>query len=68
MAKKDKFTAEDDELLAALGVEVEVKKKVTFTALEERVFAGFEEIQKFVDGLSEQRITWGLEFAMGYAF
>ena len=48
MAKNDKFTAEDDELLAALGVEVEVKKKVTFTALEERVFAGFEEIQKFV--------------------
>lgn len=49
MAKKDKFTAEDDELLAALGVEVEVKKKTTFTALEERVIAGFEEIQKFVD-------------------
>ncbi|WP_417195520.1 GIY-YIG nuclease family protein [Bizionia sp.] len=49
MAKKDKFTAEDDELLSALGVEVEVKKKTTFTALEERVIAGFEEIQKFVD-------------------
>ena len=49
MAKKDKFTTEDDELLAALGVEVEVKKKTTFTALEERVIAGFEEIQKFVD-------------------
>ncbi|WP_417858845.1 GIY-YIG nuclease family protein [Xanthomarina gelatinilytica] len=49
MAKKDKFTAEDDELLAALGVEVEVKKKTTFTAIEERVIAGFEEIQKFVD-------------------
>ncbi len=49
MAKKDKFTAEDDELLAALGVEVEEKKKTTFTALEERVIAGFEEIQKFVE-------------------
>ncbi|TXK74170.1 GIY-YIG nuclease family protein [Mesonia sp. K4-1] len=49
MAKKDKFTAEDDELLAALGVELEEKKKTTFTALEERVIAGFEEIQKFVD-------------------
>ena len=49
MAKKDKFTLEDDELLAALGVEVEVKKKATFTALEERVIAGFEEIQKFVE-------------------
>lgn len=49
MAKKDTFTTEDDELLAALGVEVEVKKKTTFTALEERVIAGFEEIQKFVN-------------------
>ena len=49
MAKKDKFTVEDDELLAALGVEVEVKKKTIFTALEERVIAGFEEIQKFIE-------------------
>tara|TARA_R110002167_G_scaffold334025_3_gene541145 strand:- start:1154 stop:2362 length:1209 start_codon:yes stop_codon:yes gene_type:complete len=49
MTKKDKFTAEDDDLLAALGVEVEVKKKAAFTALEERVIAGFEEIQKFVE-------------------
>ena len=31
MAKKDKFTAEDDELLAALGVEVEEKKKTTYS-------------------------------------
>jgi len=49
MAKKEKFTAEDDALLAALGVVVEVKKKATFTDVEERVIAGFEEIQKFVD-------------------
>ncbi|MFD2543785.1 GIY-YIG nuclease family protein [Lacinutrix gracilariae] len=49
MAKKDTFTIEDDELLAALGIEVEVKKKTTFTPIEERVIAGFEEIQKFVD-------------------
>jgi len=49
MAKKDKFTIEDDELLAALGVEVEIKKKATFTAIEERVIAGFEEIQKFIE-------------------
>lgn len=48
MTKKDKLTAEDDELLSALGVEVEVKKKSTFTAEEERVIAGFEEIQNFV--------------------
>ncbi|MCD8428626.1 GIY-YIG nuclease family protein [Tenacibaculum finnmarkense genomovar ulcerans] len=49
MAKQHKFTPEDDDLLAALGVEVEVKKKAVFTALEERVIAGFEEIQKFVE-------------------
>ena len=52
MAKKDKFTTEDDDLLSALGVEVEVKKKAVFTAQEERIIAGFEEIQKFV---SEQK-------------
>lgn len=49
MAKKDKFTAEDDDLLSALGVDVKTKKKSTFTAEEERVIAGFEEIQKFVE-------------------
>ena len=49
MAKKDKFTVEDDELLSALGVEVKVKKKSTFTALEERVIASFEDIQKFIE-------------------
>lgn len=49
MAKNDKFTVEDDDLLAALGIEVEIKKKAVFTAIEERVIAGFEEIQKFVE-------------------
>ena len=37
------------ELLDALGVEVEVKKKRTFTAREERIIAGFEEIQAFFE-------------------
>ena len=49
MAKKEKFTSEDEALLAALGVEIEEKKKSSFTVLEERVIAGFEEIQKFVE-------------------
>jgi hypothetical protein len=49
MAKKDQFTEEDEELLAALGVEAEVKKTQTYTAREERIIAGFEEIQKFVE-------------------
>ena len=43
------FTQEDDDLLAELGVEVEAKKPVTRTPREERIIAGFEEIQRFVD-------------------
>src|SRR5690606_24621129 len=35
-------------LLAELGVEVETKKAVKHTAREERIIAGFEEIQAFV--------------------
>jgi hypothetical protein len=49
MAKKDQYTKEDDELLAQLGVEVEAKKAKKYTAKEERIIAGFEEIQKFVE-------------------
>lgn len=47
MAKQ--FTPEDDELLAELGVEVESKKATTRTPREERIIAGFEEIQRFFD-------------------
>lgn len=47
MAKQ--FTEEDDALLAELGVEVEAKKVSPRTPQEERVIAGFEEIQSFVD-------------------
>lgn len=43
------FTAEDAALLDELGIEVEAKKAKKLTALEERVIAGFEEIQTFVD-------------------
>lgn len=42
------FTDEDDALLAELGIEVEAKKHVTRTPREERIIAGFEEIQQFV--------------------
>ena len=45
---KPTFTKEDDDLLAELGVEVDQKKKVTHTPREERIIAGFEEIQRFV--------------------
>jgi hypothetical protein len=41
------FTDDDDALLAELGVEVEAKKKITRTPREERIIAGFEEIQRF---------------------
>ena len=47
MAKE--FTQEDDALLAELGVEVETKKAVTRTPREERIIAGFEEIQRFAE-------------------
>ena len=43
------FTNEDDALLAELGIEVEAKKAATRTPREERIIAGFEEIQRFVD-------------------
>lgn len=44
----DDFTDEDDALLAELGVEAEAKKTSGRTAREERITAGFEEIQRFV--------------------
>jgi hypothetical protein len=49
MAKKAKFTEEDDALLAELGVEVEVKQPKKYNNKEQRIIAGFEEIQKFVE-------------------
>lgn len=43
------FTDEDDALLQELGVEVEAKKESSRTLREERIIAGFEEIQRFVE-------------------
>ncbi|MBB6262207.1 hypothetical protein FHS77_002779 [Paenochrobactrum gallinarii] len=43
------FTDDDDALLAELGIEVEAKKLSRRTPREERIVAGFEEIQRFVD-------------------
>ena len=43
------FTEEDDALLSELGVEVEAKKPQSRTPREERIIAGFEEIQRFVE-------------------
>ena len=43
------FTDEDDALLAELGVEIETKKVAARTPREERIIAGFEEIQRFVE-------------------
>lgn len=47
MAKN--FTDEDDALLAELGVDVETKSASTRTPREERIIAGFEEIQRFFE-------------------
>lgn len=46
MAKS--FTDEDDALLAELGIEVENVVTSSRTPVEERVIAGFEEVQRFV--------------------
>jgi Meiotically Up-regulated Gene 113 (MUG113) protein len=43
------FTEDDDALLGALGVEVQVRAVNTYTPKQERIIAGFEEIQSFVD-------------------
>lgn len=49
MAKNQVFTADDDALLAELGIEVEAKKVASYTPRQERIIAGFEEIKKFVE-------------------
>jgi hypothetical protein len=50
MAKaKATFTQEDDELLAELGVDVEVDAKGTHTPRQARIIAGFEEIEAFYE-------------------
>ena len=49
MAKKNKLTKEDDDLLADLGIEVSAKRTSDYTVVEQRIITGFEEIQKFVD-------------------
>ena len=46
-AKEESFTDDDDALLAELGVETEVKQDQTYTAKQERIIAGFEDIQRF---------------------
>jgi hypothetical protein len=43
------FTEEDDALLSELGVKIEPEKKSSRTAREERIIAGFEDIQRFVE-------------------
>lgn len=43
------FTDEDDALLAELGIETEAEKDSSRTPREERVVAGFEEIQRFAE-------------------
>jgi hypothetical protein len=48
MAKKE-LTQEDDELLAELGIEVEIESKSAQTPRETRIIAGFEEIEVFFE-------------------
>jgi hypothetical protein len=44
-----RFTDEDDALLDELGVEAETRRASSQTPREERIVAGFEEIQRFVE-------------------
>ncbi|HQX14682.1 MAG TPA: GIY-YIG nuclease family protein [Nitrosomonas sp.] len=46
---KTSFTDEDDALLEELGVEVEVKNTGGRTPCEERIIAGFEDIERFYE-------------------
>jgi hypothetical protein len=46
-AKEAAFTDDDDALLAELGIETETETTQTFTAKQERIIAGFEDIQRF---------------------
>lgn len=46
---KAQFTDDDDELLAELGVDIETKSTSKHTPREERIIAGFEEIERFVE-------------------
>ena len=43
------FTEEDDALLVELGVDVEPTRAASRTPRDERIMAGFEEIQRFVE-------------------
>lgn len=43
------LTDDDDALLKALGVDVEKERRASRTAREERIIAGFEDIQRFVE-------------------
>ena len=46
---KGQFTEEDDDLLSELGIEVESNTATSHTPREERIIAGFEEIERFVE-------------------
>ena len=49
MSKRNKeFTVSDAELLDELGVEAETEEQRTYTPREERILAGFEDIQRWV--------------------
>lgn len=49
MLEKNKNTQSDLDLLAELGLDLEVKQPKKYTNEEQRIIAGFEEIQKFVE-------------------
>ena len=46
---RNKVTSDDLELLGQLGVEAEPKKQAAHTPREQRIIAGYEEIERFVE-------------------
>ena len=49
MAKRAQFTTDDEALYDALGIEEDIKPSPARTPREERIIAGFEDIQRFVE-------------------
>ena len=52
------ITEEDRTLLAALGVEEKTSKTTRYTAPEEWIIAGFEEIQHYVEAHGRAPQRW----------
>ena len=67
MVKKT-FTEEDDELLAELGIDIEVETKGAHSPREARIIAGFEEIESFFEKNKSYWLYLSLPWSQTYIF